>query len=319
MSTNFVRYATEEGPRWGAVDRTFVVPLPGEYTSTADILDGGVKIAQDLLADRGARRLGHDGLRLLHPVPEARIFCQGANYRAHMIESGMNPHRAFNMLFTKSTAALSGPDDDIVRPPQVRLLDYEVELGIVVGKAISAPVTVTGDDLPDYVGAFVLANDVSARDVQLPQGQWYKGKSYRTFCPVGPYLCVPDRTEKSRWPELRLSLSVNGLARQNSLAGDMVFAPAATLTELSNLEQLHVGDLILTGTPGGVALQPPPALVQRIVGLLPEGRRWELFVKAQARSSAYLRPGDRIVASIRTDDGALDLGDQHTTVRSSDE
>ena len=248
-------------------------------------------------------------------MPDARIFCQGANYRSHMIESGMDPDRAFNMLFTKSTASLTGPDDDIVRPAHVRLLDYEVELGIVLGKAITGPVTVTEENLAEYVGAFVLADDVSARDVQLPQGQWYKGKSYPTFCPVGPYLCIPEPDEVARWRELRLTLSVNGAVRQDSLAGDMVFGPAATLTEWSGLERLDVGDLLLTGTPGGVALQPPPALVQRIMGLLPDRRRWELFVRSQSRSGAYLSPGDRIEASIRTADGALDLGTQHNRVR----
>src|SRR4029453_3467604 len=204
---------------------------------------------------------------------------------------------------------------DIVRPAQVRLLDYEVELGIVLGKAITGPVTVTEDDLPEYIGPFVLANNVSARDVQLPQGQWFKGKSYPTFCPVGPYLSIPDPDEVARWRELRLNLLVNGTVRQDSLAGDMVFGPAATLTELSGLERLDVGDLLLTGTPGGVALQPPPALVQRIAALLPEPAGWELFVKGRARSSACLKPGDHVVASIRTADGALDLGTQHTTVR----
>jgi 2,4-didehydro-3-deoxy-L-rhamnonate hydrolase len=133
--------------------------------------------------------------------------------------------------------------------------------------------------------------------------------------PVGPYLCVPDPDEVARWRDLRLTLSVNGVTRQDSLAGDMVFGPAATLTELSGLEHLEAGDLLLTGTPGGVALRPPSALVQRAAALLPEARRWELFIKNQARSRAYLQPGDRIVASIRTGDGALDLGTQHNTVR----
>jgi 2-keto-4-pentenoate hydratase/2-oxohepta-3-ene-1,7-dioic acid hydratase in catechol pathway len=232
-----------------------------------------------------------------------------------MIESGMNPGRAFNMLFTKSTASLTGPDDDIIRPSQVRLLDYEVELGIVLGKPITGPVTITDADLPGYVGGFVIANDVSARDVQLPQGQWYKGKSYPTFCPGGPFLCVPDPGEVARWRDLRLRLSVNGTIRQDGLAGDMVFGPAATLTELSGLERLEAGDVLLTGTPGGCALQPPSAFVQRLASLLPDAKRWELFIKGQSRSSAYLKPGDRVVASIRTDDGALDLGTQHNTVR----
>jgi 2,4-didehydro-3-deoxy-L-rhamnonate hydrolase len=315
MSINLIRYDAGQGPAWGVMRGGEIVPLPGEYPTTGDVLGDGVKQAHAQLADPDAAGIDPAAVTVLHPVPQARIHCQGANYRAHIIESGMDPDRAFNMLFTKSTASLTGPDDDIVTPPHVKLLDYEIELGIVIGRAITGPVTVTEDTLADYVGAFVLANDVSARDVQLPQGQWYKGKSYRTFCPVGPYLCVPDEGEVARWRELRLTLSVNGQPRQDSLAGDVVFTPAATLTELSQLENLEPGDLLLTGTPGGVALQPPKALAQRISGLLPEAKKWELFVKGQARSSAYLKPGDQVTAAIRTADGALDLGTQQNTVR----
>lgn len=315
MSINLIRYAAGAGPAWGVVGPGGIVPLPGEYPTTADVLGEGAKLARSLVADADTEALDLAAVKVLQPLPEARVYCQGANYRSHMVESGMDPDRAFNMLFTKSTASLTGPDDDIVTPPHARLLDYEVELGIVIGKPITGPVTVTDADLADYVGAFVLANDVSARDVQLPQGQWYKGKSYRTFCPVGPYLCIPDPAEVPRWRELRLTLSVNGEPRQDALADDMVFQPAATLTEFSQLEYFQVGDLLLTGTPGGVALQPPKAVAQRIVGLLPEARKWQLFVRGQAKSSAYLKPGDRVTASIRTADGALDLGTQHNTVR----
>lgn len=310
MSTNLIRF--HDG--WGVVRGDDVLPLPGDYPNVSDVLGEGVEAARELLTDPTAVSVPLTDVTPLNPLPDARVYCQGANYRSHMIESGMDPDRAFNMLFTKSTASLSGAHDDIVTPPHVRLLDYEVELGIVIGAPITGPVTVTGADLPEHVAAFVVANDVSARDIQLPQGQWYKGKSYRTFCPVGPYLCVPERAEVARWPELRLSLTVNGEPRQSSLAGDMVFGPAATLTEFSQLERFAVGDVILTGTPGGVALQPPGALAQKIAGLLPESRRWELFVSTQARSRAYLKPGDRVVASIRTDDGALDLGVQKNTV-----
>ena len=123
------------------------MPLPGEYPTTADVLGEGVKHARSLLADADAESIDPAAVTVLHPVPQARVYCQGANYRAHMIESGMDPDRAFNMLFTKSTASLTGPDDDIVTPPHVRLLDYEVELGIVIGKAITGPVTVTDADL----------------------------------------------------------------------------------------------------------------------------------------------------------------------------
>jgi 2,4-diketo-3-deoxy-L-fuconate hydrolase len=315
VSVRLVRYASPDGAAWGAVRGTSVLPLPTDYVTTADVLGDGAKVARSLVADVESAAVPLDGLRLLHPVPDARILCQGANYRSHMIESGMDPDRAFNMLFSKSTASLTGPYDDVLRPSHVRLLDYEVELGIVVGRAVTGPLTITEENLADYVGAFVVANDVSARDVQLPQGQWFKGKSYPTFCPVGPYLCIPEPDEVLRWRELRLTLSVNGQVRQDELAGDMVFGPATTLTELSGLERLDVGDLVLTGTPGGVALQPPPAVVQRVIGLLPEARRWELFVRSQSRRDAYLKPGDRIAAAIRTADGTLDLGTQHTTVR----
>jgi 2,4-didehydro-3-deoxy-L-rhamnonate hydrolase len=315
VSINLVRYDRDGTPSWGVVAGDAVIGLPGEYVSTADVLGDGVKAARARVRDRGAARIPLARVRLLHPTPGARIVCQGANYRSHMAESGMDPDRAFNILFTKSTASLTGPDGEIIRPPQVRLLDYEVELGIVIGKPVTGPVTITDDNLADYAGAFVLANDISARDVQLPQGQWYKGKSFATFCPAGPYLCIPDPGEVPRWRDLRLTLSVNGTVRQDSLAGDMVFGPAATLTELSGLERLEIGDLLLTGTPGGCALRPPPALVQRIAALLPDARRWDLFVKGQSRGGRYLAPGDQITASIRTSDGALDLGTQHNTVR----
>jgi 2-keto-4-pentenoate hydratase/2-oxohepta-3-ene-1,7-dioic acid hydratase in catechol pathway len=315
VSISLVRYESGVAASWGVAAGDAVIPLPDEYVSTTDVLGDGVKVARARIQDPDAQRVPLSGLRLLNPTPGARIVCQGANYKSHMRESGMDPARAFNMLFTKSTASLTGPDDEIIRPPHVRLLDYEAELGIVVGKPIAGPVTVTDDNLDEYVGAFVLANDVSARDVQLPQSQWYKGKSYPTFCPVGPYLCVPDPGEVHRWRDLRLTPSVNGNLRQDSLAGDMVFGLAATLTELSGLERLKVGDLLLTGTHGGCALQPPPALVQRIAALLLDAKRWELFVKSQSRSTAYLSPGDRITASIRTSDGTLDLGVQHSTVR----
>ena len=311
MSINLIRY--ESG--WGVVRGTEVLPLPGDYPTTADVLSDGVKAARDLPTHPRVAGIRLADVTPLNPLPAARVFCQGANYRSHMIESGMDPDRAFNMLFTKSTASLSGARDEIVTPPHVRLLDYEVELGIVIGTPITEPVTVTDENLAEYVGAFVVANDVSARDVQLPQGQWYKGKSYPTFCPVGPYLCVPEPDEVSRWRALRLTLSVNGVTRQNSLAGDMVFQPAATLTEFAQLETFAVGDLLLTGTPGGVALQPPRKVVQRVLGLLPEDKKWQLFVANQAKSSAYLKPGDVVSASIRTADGALELGTQQNTVR----
>src|SRR6185369_4540529 len=106
-----------------------------------------------------------------------------------------------------------------------RLLDYEIELGLVIGARTRGPTPVDAANLASFVGALVVANDVSARDVQVPDGQFYKGKSYRTFCPCGPYLFVPDPAELARWPELQLTLRVNGEVRQDAPAGDMIHRP----------------------------------------------------------------------------------------------
>ena len=144
MSIKLIRYTAGDGPAWGVLRSGDIVPLPGEYPTTADVLGEGAKHARSLVANADAEPIDPAAVKVLPPVPQARVYCQGANYRSHMVESGMDPDRAFNMLFTKSTASLTGPDDDIVRPPQVRLLDYEVELGIVLGRAVAGPVTVTG-------------------------------------------------------------------------------------------------------------------------------------------------------------------------------
>ncbi|MEU1995544.1 fumarylacetoacetate hydrolase family protein [Nocardia gamkensis] len=316
MSINLLRYSTASGAiGWGVVRGERVLPLPGEYATPTEVLREGASVARDLLTESADAGIELVDVTALNPLPGAKVNCQGTNYRAHMAETGVDTDQPFNLFFTKSTGSLTGARDDIVTPPHVRLLDYEIELGIVIGKAITEPVTVTAENLEDYVGAFVVANDVSARDVQLSQGQYYKGKSYRTFCPVGPYLCVPEPGEVHRWTDLRLSLAVNGETRQTALAGDMIFTPAQTLTEFSELEDFAVGDLLLTGTPGGVAIHPPKRSVQRLAGLLPEAKKWALFIRAQLRNPAYLAPGDVVTASIRTDDGVLDLGTQRNTVR----
>ena len=114
MSIRLIRYTAGAGAAWGVVrSGGEIVSLPGEYPTTADVLGEGVKHARSLLADADAVSVDPAAIQLLHPVPEARVYCQGANYRSHMIESGMDPDRAFNMLFTKSTGSLTGPSGDI--------------------------------------------------------------------------------------------------------------------------------------------------------------------------------------------------------------
>ena len=244
-----------------------------------------------------------------------RVYCQGANYRQHMIESGMDPDaKLFNMFFTKSDASVSAARGAVQRPPHVALLDYEIELALIFRRPLPPAATITKDTLKDYVFAIAIANDLSARDVQLPQMQFFKGKSYRGFCPIGPWLTVLEPHEFAYLDQLDLQLTVNGTVRQNDTTRNLVFKPAETISELSTFGDVAPGDVLLTGTPSGCALRLPPAPIRRLVQLLPERQFWKLFLKAQSRRPQYLQPGDRISARIHSADGRVDLGEQMTEV-----
>ena len=121
--------------------------------------------------------------------------------------------------------------------------------------------------------------------------------------------------EWARWPELHMRLSVNGQPRQEAYCGEMIHQPAATLTELADLQDMNAGDLIATGTPAGCAARAPGKLTMFVARhLLSDAAKWRLFIGKGLRNPAYLRPGDRISASIRTDDGRIDLGEQNTLI-----
>jgi len=255
------------------------------------------------------------GLSLLSPVTApCRVVAQAVNYRSHTRESGFGDDVPA-VFFRKSSASVSGPTDDVVRPGHVRLLDYEVELGLVIGRALGIGTTVTDADLPRYVAGLVMCNDVSARDVQLEKGQFYESKSYPTFTPTGPRLVLLDPEDFPRLPGLRLRLWVNGELRQDGTVADMITRPAAALTLLARFQPLDPGDLVLTGTPGGTALHAPPVVVEKLGDLLPTPLKWRVFFSRQERDPAYLKAGDVITASVATEDGALDLGTQRTVVR----
>ncbi|MEX6502557.1 fumarylacetoacetate hydrolase family protein [Pseudomonas zhanjiangensis] len=319
MACNVVRFVAHgrDEIQWGVLDGA-IYPLEGQYPTTADFLRTGRKQAFALSRKLPgkSRAIALDQVKLLAPVTApCQVLCQGANYRQHMVDSGMNPDdKKFNMIFNKSAASITGPTDEVVRPAHVALLDYEVELGLVIGADISEPREIHEGDLPDVIAGLVIGNDVSARDVQLPQMQFYKGKSYRSFCPVGPVLCLLEPQEFHYLNKLELQLSVNGRTRQRESSGDMVFKPAQTLSELTQIAHLNVGDLVLTGTPAGCALGIPSPLLVRLVGLLPERKKWNLFRKMQGKRSDYLQPGDVMELSIRSADGVIDLGRQRNTI-----
>ncbi len=314
MATNLVRFENDGAAKWGVVAGAGVSPLEGDYPTTAALIEHGE--ADWLSAKKRPPTASLDTMRILPPVTApCRIYCQGANYRQHMIESGMDPDaKLFNMFFTKSDASIASAQSAVTRPKHVALLDYEIELALVFRRAIDKPVTVTNDRLKDFVFGIAVANDLSARDVQLPQTQFFKGKSYRGFCPLGPWLTVLEDDEFSLIERLELNLSVNGVTRQHDSTRNLVFKPAETISELSIFANIAAGDVLLTGTPSGCALRVPPPAIRRIVQLLPEGQFWKLFLKSQRRRRQYLQPGDRISARIVSADGRLDLGEQRTEV-----
>ena len=315
MAINVIRFDDGGTPRWGVVIGARVQPLELDASSTAELMSNGLELARAAAAEPAPDR-DLAALTLLCPVtPDRQLIAQGLNYSSHLREIGIPSGKLpFNTFFRKASSCLAPADTDVVRPPHVRLLDYEVEIGLVMRRAISGPVRVTDSNLADYVGALVLHNDVSARDVQLPQTQFYKGKSYRTFGPTGPWLTLVDAADLARLGEIGVRLEVNGQLRQQALAAELSYKPAETLTELSEIQDLAPGDLVVTGTPGGTAVKAPTKAKMFIARLLPEHKRWELFINNALKDPDYLRDGDRILTSARTADGSIDLGEQHNTV-----
>jgi 2-keto-4-pentenoate hydratase/2-oxohepta-3-ene-1,7-dioic acid hydratase in catechol pathway len=283
-------------------------------TTTGDLLAG--REAMDAALHSG-ETVPVDSLDLISPVTKpCRVVAQMTNFASHVKDAGMDPQTIPLTFFRKASASISGPFDDIVKPQHVKFLDYEVEIGLVIGRDIPVGTTISESNLADFIAGLVITNDVSARDIQLPQTQFYEAKSYPTFTPVGPALVLLDTDELKRFGDLRLQLRVSGEVRQNMLVdGDMLYKPLQALQSLARFQDLSAGDLVMTGTPVGTALSAPPKPIEIIASLLPPAVKWKLFFNTQAKNSKYLQHGDVVELSVATDDGAIDLGTQRTAVR----
>lgn len=192
--------------------------------------------------------------RLGPPVAGTRQFMAiGLNYRQHAVEAGMElPSEP--ATFTKAITCLAGPDDHITIPPGASTVDWEVELGFVMG---SLTRRVPVEQALSQVAGYCLANDVSERDWQLKRGgQWCKGKSFDGFGPIGPWLVTADEVPDPQ--ALDLSLHVNGELCQRTSTADMIFSVAQIVAHLSQFMTLLPGDVVLTGTPAGVGLGMKP-------------------------------------------------------------
>ncbi|AUT66424.1 fumarylacetoacetate hydrolase family protein [Paraburkholderia terrae] len=313
MAVHVLHYLHQGRAQWGVVADNAITPIPGEFGSTAEFIEAN-PVERLLVLD--GPRIPEREVRCLSPVTANQQFiCQGANYRQHMIESGMDPDvKKFNMIFTKATSCIVPADSTVVKPNEVRFLDYEIELGLVLKRDITSREMVTDENLHDYIAGAVIVNDYSARDIQIPQMQFYKGKSYRTFGPVGPYLCLLEKEDIPKLKELVLTLTVNGTVRQNDSTAGLVYGPAETLTELSRIQNLRAGDLLATGTPSGCALSIPSPEKQRAAAQLPEAEKWRLFLQLQAERPQYLQVGDVVEAFITSYDRSINLGVQRNVV-----
>jgi len=185
-----------------------------------------------------------------------KIVCVGLNYRDHAEEQGVDLPPA-PLLFAKWPNTLIGPGDAIVIPPAVTKCDYEAELGVVIGARVSRA---SKENALEAVRGYVCANDVSARDLQFGDGQWTRGKSVDTFCPVGTLVAAEDVPDPH---SLRIRAIVNGEALQDSTTANLIFGIDEIISYASQTLTFEPGDLVLTGTPAGVGIfRDPQRLLQ---------------------------------------------------------
>jgi acylpyruvate hydrolase len=196
--------------------------------------------------------------RLLAPIPKpGKITCVGMNYADHAREQGLEPPKS-PIFFLKSGNTICGPGDAIQLPPNSSQVDYEAEFAVVIGKK--------GTRIPeaeayDYVAGYMNLHDVSARDLQFSDGQWYRGKSCDTFAPTGPWIVTRDEIKDPY--NLRISLTLNGKVMQDSNTSNLIFNVPYLISYLSQSATWEVGDLISTGTPPGVGVfRKPPVFLK---------------------------------------------------------
>jgi 2-keto-4-pentenoate hydratase/2-oxohepta-3-ene-1,7-dioic acid hydratase in catechol pathway len=258
-----VTFSLADGhPRPGALlDQTIVDLTRSNLNSVLDLIRHG-NVA---IGDGPAIPLleAHLLAPLLNPP---RIFCIGLNYRDHAIESKMEIP-AVPTVFLKLASAIAGPDAPIVLPKNSTQPDYEVEFAVVIGKG---GFRIAADAWRDHVFGYTILNDVSARDVQLATSQWTLGKSFPSFCPIGPAIVTADEIQDPHALDIRLS--IDGEELQHSNTRELIFRVPELIAYISSIAPLEPGDIISTGTPAGVGLGRKP-------------QRW-------------LTPGETIVAEI---------------------
>jgi 2-keto-4-pentenoate hydratase/2-oxohepta-3-ene-1,7-dioic acid hydratase in catechol pathway len=316
MAALVVRFRLGEAVRWGVLegpapgsgsDRLVVAPLLVEAPLTSDLI-----AAFEAGAPPAEAAIEIEASELLAPITsDATLVCQGLNYQTHSNEAQQSERKS-NLLFAKASSSLTGPYAPIIRPPEVELLDYEVEFALVLRTALTSESQVTEETLGDWVAGVALCNDVTARDVQFGETflQWFRGKSFRTFCPAGPTLLLLNREEvRDALDNLEIKLWVNGDLRQQASSRQLIWKPAESLAYVASLMDMKRGDLLLTGTPGGVTAPATPRMIEIIKTHLmsDEARRRELR-EEMTKGRPFLRKGDLVLATLRDTRTGRSLG-----------
>jgi len=232
----FYKFSADGVERWGYFENGRVVGITDidERDETGEDYD---------LSDVG----------VLPPFFGTKIICLGLNYKSHAEENRARPSKK-PILFSKATTAVVGDGDAVIKPKTVQNLDYEVELACVVGKNAKR---VGREEAYDHILGYTILNDISARDLQFSEKQWFRSKSGDTFCPLGP--CIVSKEEIEDPMDLDLEMKINGKTMQKSNTGEMIFDIPAIFEFITEVMTLMPGDIVATGTPAGVgAFREPP-------------------------------------------------------------
>jgi acylpyruvate hydrolase len=277
----------------GTSGATRAVALEGDTLVDLGSTDVGAFLATPDWSDRAAAAVRDDhatrydaasaDFATLVPAP-SKVVCVGLNYRTHIQEMGRDlPDHP--TLFSKFADTLIGAGDQIVRPPETDEFDWEVELAVVVGTQVRRA---DAGQAEAAIAGFTVFNDITCRDWQFRTREWLQGKNWENSTPVGPYLVTPDELPGGVRPELEVRLSVDAEVMQSDTTADLLFDPVALVQYVSTMIRLNPGDLIATGTPGGVGHARNPkrylvggeTVVAEIQGI---GRLENVVVKEEAR------------------------------------
>jgi acylpyruvate hydrolase len=244
----YATYEYEYRRRVGRVDGNRLIPLSGltelGRATGIDVLRAAEELPTEAVAVADVRLLP------VVPAPD-KVVCVGLNYLSHVGETGRDLP-TYTVLFTKFASSLIGPDDEIVAPPESTMVDYEAELAVVIGRAGRR---IKREHAADHILGYTVANDVTMRDYQYKTHQWMQGKAWDASTPLGPYLVLPEEVDISA---AKISTVLNGEKLQESDTSRLMFDIPTLIEVISEFTTLLPGDVILTGTPGGVGYRRDP-------------------------------------------------------------